>query len=139
MQELKKQAGFTLIELMIVVAIIGILAAIAIPSYVDYQNKARASEMLIAMSPGKAAVSEYIVMKNGSLPTTTDQAGVGNMQTANISSVGWTSNSIRAVGQAALADLTLILTPTWNSTGKYVSWACTSTGSNAKIAPASCR
>ncbi len=58
----RAQSGFTLIELMIVVAIIGILAAIAIPAYKDYTLKAKASEIILAMSPGKATVSEYVLI-----------------------------------------------------------------------------
>ena len=64
---MKKQQGFTLIELMIVVAIIGILAAIAIPAYQDYTIRAQVSEGLSLSGGAKAAVSEY-TMDTGDFP-----------------------------------------------------------------------
>ena len=67
---MKKQQGFTLIELMIVVAIIGILAAIAIPAYQDYTIRAQVSEGLSLASGAKAAVSEYY-MDSGDFPIPT--------------------------------------------------------------------
>ena len=72
---MKKQQGFTLIELMIVVAIIGILAAIAIPAYQDYTIRAQVSEGLNLAGGAKAAVSEY-TMDRGSFPTSNTQAGL---------------------------------------------------------------
>ena len=64
----KYQAGFTLIELMIVVAIIGILAAIAVPSYMDYTKKAKVSEILVATAPAKLALSLNTSFSIGRLP-----------------------------------------------------------------------
>src|ERR1044071_4583339 len=68
------QQGFTLIELMIVVAIVGILAAIALPAYQDYTIRARVSEAAAAGGACKTAVAEFFASA-GSLPTSTNQAG----------------------------------------------------------------
>ncbi|MBT8100815.1 MAG: prepilin-type N-terminal cleavage/methylation domain-containing protein, partial [Gammaproteobacteria bacterium] len=72
---MKKQQGFTLIELMIVVAIIGILAAIAIPAYQDYTIRAQVSEGLSLSGGAKAAISEF-TMDTGNFPSTNAEAGV---------------------------------------------------------------
>ena len=72
---MKKQQGFTLIELMIVVAIIGILAAIAIPAYQDYTIRAQVSEGLNLSGGAKAAVTEYY-QDQGTFPITNTIAGL---------------------------------------------------------------
>ena len=72
---MKKQQGFTLIELMIVVAIIGILAAIAIPAYQDYTIRAQVSEGLNLSGGAKAAVTEFF-QDRGLMPTDNTEAGL---------------------------------------------------------------
>ena len=75
-KQLKKiQKGFTLIELMIVVAIIGILAAIAIPAYQDYTIRAKVSEVLVLASGARTNVAEFF-QSTGSMPTSTSAAGI---------------------------------------------------------------
>lgn len=69
------QKGFTLIELMIVIAIVGILAVVALPAYQDYTARAQVSEAIVLAEGQKAAVAEYYAT-NGQFPTTNEQAGV---------------------------------------------------------------
>lgn len=130
------QQGFTLIELMIVVAIIGILAAVAIPAYQDYTKKAKAAELLNAAAPAKAAVSEYIVANN-TLPSNGTQAGFSSVSTNLVSAVKWNSGKIEVEGKGDLSGLTITLTP--KLSGAAVLWKCGSSGNKAKYAPGSCK
>ena len=104
---MKMQKGFTLIELMIVVAIIGILAAIAIPAYQDYIARAQASEAVELLSGGKTPFSEYYSDK-GSWPTAASSV-MGNISGKYVASV--VSTPLSGSG------LTLTLTPTMNGAG----------------------
>ena len=103
----KAQQGFTLIELMIVVAIIGILAAIAIPAYNDYTIRTRVSEVMVAASSVKATMAdEYL--SSGAFPAAAD-AIVGDLQNvfANTSYVAAAANAVYAAGNPATFTITL--------------------------------
>ncbi|MEZ5504206.1 MAG: pilin [Halioglobus sp.] len=81
----KAQQGFTLIELMIVIAIVGILAAIALPAYQDYIVRSKMSEPLAALAEGKTTVAEYVAA-NGKGPTTASRFGL-NLKTRTNSDI----------------------------------------------------
>jgi type IV pilus assembly protein PilA len=124
----KVQQGFTLIELMIVVAIIGILAAIAIPAYQDYTIRAQVSEGLNLSAGAKAAISEYY-MDRGTFPTTNALAGLSvNTTIAGnyVTSVTVTNGIITVAygGQAntSITGATLELSP--GTTAGAVNWDC---------------
>ena len=142
---MKKQQGFTLIELMIVVAIIGILAAIAIPAYSDYTIRAQVSEGITLAGGAKAAVSEF-VMDTGRFPS--DNATAGIAQAASISgkyttSVENTDGVLEITyggtdGHPNIGGATLNLSAR-TSTGSVV-WACPTSGTvQPKYRPATCR
>jgi type IV pilus assembly protein PilA len=142
---MKKQQGFTLIELMIVVAIIGILAAIAIPAYQDYTIRAQVSEGLNLSGGAKAAVTEYYQDK-GTLPGSNAIAGLaaGNTIVGKyVSDVSFDGTKISVTyGQAdAHAALTGTLELTPNTLGGIgsVQWACAGNGIANKHLPAACR
>lgn len=136
----KMQKGFTLIELMIVVAIIGILAAIALPAYQDYTVRSRVSELAVIASGMKATVGENIA-NNGAIGAGSC-AGVTNVAAAtkNTLSSGCADATgvITVTGTPAAKDVVLTYTPTLTADG-VIRWTCTTAAANFKFVPAECR
>jgi type IV pilus assembly protein PilA len=136
------QKGFTLIELMIVVAIIGILAAVALPAYQDYTTRAKVSEVIVMAAPAKLAVTE----------TSSSIGGLGSLTVSNsgytfpgatkyVSAITITAATGVVTASSSIPNATgnIVLTPTavGTNTGQ-LQWACTTT-IPAKFVPAECR
>jgi|TARA_R110000868_G_scaffold345357_1_gene606451 type IV pilus assembly protein PilA len=137
----KVQQGFTLIELMIVVAIIGILAAVAIPAYQDYTVRAQVTEGLSLASAAKTAVSEFFAT-NGSLPASNAEAGIASSQSisgnhVDYVEIGSTGSIVVTFSATAISTRTIVLTP--STLGGRVSWDCEGGNLEPKYRPSSCR
>ncbi len=135
------QQGFTLIELMIVVAIIGILAAVALPAYQDYTTRSKVSEVLLMAAPAKLAVSETSSSVGGLASVTAATSGYAFPgATKYVSGVSIADGTgvvtVNSIVPGAAGNL--ILTPTDVGSGQ-LKWACTAPGISSKYLPAECR
>ena len=127
----KLQKGFTLIELMITVAIVGILAAVALPAYQDYTIRAQASEGLLLAEGAKTAVAETFSNTGLLAGITSATAGFSGatgkyVTTTIVAAGGVITATFGGASNAKLAGSAVTLTPTESGTGN-LTWACTST------------
>lgn len=144
----KFQKGFTLIELMIVVAIIAILAAIAIPAYQNYLIRSQVSEGAVLTDGAKTALSEFY-SNTGNFPTTNASAGLATASSINgkyVSSVniGTKKGVIEAVYNSSTANVAIqgkIFALSAITSSGSISWSCKNSPTNvdAKYLPSSCR
>ncbi|RDY68918.1 pilin [Lysobacter soli] len=139
---MKKQQGFTLIELMIVVAIIAILAAIALPAYQDYTTRAKISEALVMAAPAKLAVAETASSMGSLASVTAENSGYTFPgATKYVSDIVITDEegTVTITSTVPNAEGDITLTPSTINDTAQVTWICASEDIEAKFLPAECR
>lgn len=139
MNNIRRQGGFTLIELMIVVAIVAILAAIALPAYRDFTIRSKVSEAAAAIGACKTSVAEFAYARNA-WPADVDEAGCSNQATQYLATMAVTGAGIITATTAATGaqpgECVLTLTPTGGPATDITAWVGTSSGCDAKYVPA---
>ena len=128
----RAQAGFTLIELMIVVAIIGILAAIAVPQYQNYVTRAKWTDLIVQAAPIKLAIAACVQTNNGDLASCDTEAKIGATVPAsggNLSSLSITASTAAIVITGTSAVNSCVVTMTPSTSASRVSWGMVTSGS----------
>ena len=138
------QKGFTLIELMIVIAIIGILAAVALPAYQDYTVRARLSEVILAASALRTNVAEFF-QTNGRMPAN-GSIGTQTQGSRFVTTIVHTANgtlgaviTANATGIPQITNGAIVLTGAGVVATGVVTWTCTGTSIALRYLPASCK
>ena len=135
---MKNMKGFTLIELMIVIAILGILLAIAIPAYQDYTVRAKVSECVNAAAPLKLGVSEFVV-SNAKYPAAIGSVG-NTFTTQYCGPQAFASGLLTLPITASVGTTAFTMTLSARTTqGTNVIWKCKSDATGAKYVPSTCR
>ena len=140
-RKMNKQGGFTLIELMIVIAILAILMAIAIPAYQDYTVRAQVAECISVVSGAKTYVaetasSEGVLVADGDYTTFTAPADLAN---GNCDTLAIGGNGNITINANAGPTGVLTFAPTQVSLSDSIEWTCSATGYNSNQLPAECR
>ncbi len=131
--------GFTLIELMIVVAILSVLAAIAVPAYGDYVKRAKVAELLNFAASAKTAINEYILIHN-EYPASLEAAGITPVTSTYIQNISLTPTGLLTLeGNASTIGAPVILAfQATNQGANGISWQCKALA-GATFAPSTCR
>ena len=143
------QQGFTLIELMIVIAIVAILVALAVPAYQDYTIRAKVSECINGAAPVKLAVSEFRMTDGTNFPTAAEAGVDANTGLTDLCSaitlagagVGPAILTVVATANVGIAGVTATLTSNMAASDRNIEWDCTNGGAAglAKYLPSTCR
>ena len=144
MKNMKRiQSGFTLIELMIVIAIVAILVALAVPAYQDYTVRAKVSECINGAAPLKLAISEFRMTDGAAWPDD-EQAGVDGVSGQSQLCEVWAyddgaAGALSVTSTAGPGSITAVLPPTVNGSGT-IDWNCANGGTllTAKYLPSTC-